>query len=135
MLPMVTTQSVPDTQRIEVDLRDIAPGTLVTVLIVPANLTAPVIDAAAARRAANGWLTDYVGDMVLARAPQLLSDGRHTWWRLAAYVTNVYREPFGPVGFVDVDAVSGAVLADEQTAQELQAYGARLERHPLAARN
>lgn len=63
----------------------------------------------------------------------MLSDGKRAWWRVAAYVTNVYREPFGPIGFVDVDATSGEVLSGDEMAQELQQRGAHLERHPLAA--
>jgi isopentenyl phosphate kinase len=62
----------------------------------------------------------------------MLSDGKRAWWRVAAYVTNVYREPFGPIGFVDVDATSGEVLSGDEMAQELQ-RGAHLERHPLTA--
>jgi hypothetical protein len=135
MLPFVATKTVPNNRRVEVELPDVEPGTPVTVLIVPANVTIPVVDAAAARRKANGWLTDRVGHLVMGKDPRMLSDGKRTWWRVAAYVTNVHREPFGPIGFVDVDAASGKVLSDDNTAQELQQYGARLERHPLAAGN
>jgi len=111
------------------------PGTPVTVLVVPANVAVPMVDAAAARRKANGWLTDHVGHLVMGKDPRLLSDGQRILWRVAAYVTNVYREPFGPVGFVDIDANTGQVLSGPGIAQEILHYGAHLERHPLAAGN
>ena len=85
--------------------------------------------------ALNGWLADRVGHLVLGKDPRMLSDGKRAWWRVAAYVTNVYREPFGPIGFVDVDATSGEVLSGDEMAQELRQRGAHLERHPLAAGN
>ena len=135
MLPFVETKTVPDNGRVEVELPGVEPGTLVTVLIVPANVPVPVVDANMARRKANGWLADRVGHLVLGKDPRMLSDGRRAWWRVAAYVTNVHREPFGPIGFVDVDATSGEVLSGDDVVQELQQRGAHLERHPLAAGN
>ena len=135
MLPFVATKTVPDNRRVMVELLDIEPGTPVTVLVVPANVVIPTVDASTARRKANGWLTDRVGHLVMGKDPRMLSDGKRTWWRVAAYVTNVYREPFGPIGFVDVDATSGEVLSGNNVARELEQYGARLERHPLAAGN
>jgi len=117
------------------ELPDIEPGTLVTVLIVSAGMTAPLVDANSARRRANGWLIDNVGNLLMGKNPRLLSDGQRSWWQVAVYVTNVYREPFGPVGFVEVDAASGEILSDEQTVEELQSNGAHLERHPLAPGN
>ena len=135
MLPFVEMKTVPDNGRVEVELPGVEPGTLVTVLIVPANVPVPVVDANMARRKANGWLADRVGHLVLGKDPRMLSDGRRAWWRVAAYVTNVHREPFGPIGFVDVDATSGEVLSGDDVVQELQQRGAHLERHPLAAGN
>ena len=91
------------------------------------------IDANTARRRANGWLADRVGHLVLGKDPRMLLDGKRALWRVTAYVTNVYREPFGPIGFVDVDAASGEVLSGDDVAQELQQRGAHLERRLLAA--
>ena len=135
MLPVVATKAVPGNRQLVIELPDIEPGTLVTVLVVPANVAVPVMDANAARRRTNSWLSDHVGHLALAKEPRLLSDGNRSWWRVAAYVTNVYREPFGPIGFVDVDASSGLVLSDDKAAQELQHRGSHLEHHPLAAGN
>lgn len=135
MLPIVATTTVPNNRRVVMELPDIEPGTLVTVLIVSADMTAPLVDANSARRRANGWLIDNVGNLLMGKNPRLLSDGQRSWWQVAVYVTNVYREPFGPVGFVEVDAASGEILSDEQTVEELQRNGAHLERHPLASGN
>jgi hypothetical protein len=132
MLPVVATKAVPRNRQLVMELPDIEPGTLVTVLVVPANVALPAVDAGTARRNVNNWLSDHVGHLVLGKEPRLLSDGSRTWWRVAAYVTNVHREPFGPIGFVDVDANSGQVLSDDKVAQELQHHGSHLERHPLA---
>ena len=135
MLPFVATKTVPDNHRVVVELPDVEPGTLVTVLVILDSMAIPTVDANIARRKANGWLADRVGHLVMGKDPRMLSDGKRTWWRVAAYVTNVYREPFGPIGFVDVDATSGEVLSGDELAQELEQYGAHLERHPLAAGN
>lgn len=135
MLPVVATKAVLGNRQVVMELPDIEPGTLVTVLVVPANVAIPTVDANTARRKANVWLTDHVGHLVLGKEPRLLSDGNQSWWRVSAYVTNVYREPFGPIGFVDVDAGSGLVLSDDKDAQELQDRGSHLIRPPLSAGN
>ncbi len=44
-------------------------------------------------------------------------------WRFGAYVVAASRAPVGPVGYVEVDAVNGAVLADAHTAEEIAARG------------
>ena len=131
-MPVVATKTVPNNRRVEVELPDVEPGTLVTVMVVPAN-SVPAVDANTARRKANGWLADHVGHLVMGKTPRILSDGKRVWWRVDTYVTNVYREPFGPIGFVDIDAVSGEVLAADDTAQKLGQHGAQLERQALAA--
>ena len=135
MLPVVATKAVSGNHQVVVELPDVQPGTLVTVLVVPANVAVPAIDSNAARRKANGWLSDHVGHLVLGKEPRLLSDGNRSWWRVTAYVTNVYSEPFGPIGFVDVDANSGQILSDDEAARELVQRGSHLTRHPLAAGN
>jgi hypothetical protein len=131
MLPFVAAKTVPDNHRVMVELLDIEPGTPITVLVIPVSMTVPTVDASMARRKANGWLADHVGHLVMGKNPRMISDGKRTWWRVEAYVTNVYRKPFGPIGFVDVDATTGEVLSDDTVARELEHYGTHLERHPL----
>jgi len=88
-----------------------------------------------ARRKANRWLAEYVGDMVMADHPLLTRIGERSVWRFGAYVTSLHRDPFGPVGYVDVDAETGTVLADKSTAEEIALRGERLERTPSPAKS
>lgn len=104
-------------------------GTPVLVTVLPR------IDERRARRKANRWLADYVGDMVMADHPHLMYNGQCSVWRFGAYVTSLQRDPFGPVGYVEVDAETGVVLADDQTAEEMARRGEHLERPPLSAGN
>jgi hypothetical protein len=100
--------------KIELDaLLDLPEGSEVYVVVKP-NL-----DLRQARRKANGWLVDNVGNMVMADDGALLQvDGRWVW-RFQAYITALSHEPYGPIGQVDVDATSGLILADEHTAQKM----------------
>ncbi|HNT73431.1 MAG TPA: hypothetical protein PKH77_00290 [Anaerolineae bacterium] len=95
----------------------------------------PHIDERRARRKANHWLADYVGDMVMADHPHLTHNGQCSVWRFGAYVTSLQCDPFGPVGYVEVNAETGVVLADDQTAEEIARRGEHLERAPLSAGN
>jgi hypothetical protein len=104
-------------------------GTRVLVVVLP------LTDERHARRKANRWLAEYVGDMVMADQPLLTRAGRRQVWRFGAYVTSVHRGPFGPVGYVDVDAETGAVLADETVAEEIARRGERLESTPFPPGN
>ena len=65
MLPLVATKTVSSDHRVEMELPGLEPGALVTVLVVPAAVAGVVVDANAARRKANGWLTDHVGHVVM----------------------------------------------------------------------
>jgi hypothetical protein len=94
-----------------------------------------VVDVNTARRKANRWLLENVGVMLRADRPSFVRSATRPLWRFGAYVTAVSREPIGPVGYVEVDAVNGAVLADAQTAEEIAARGERLECLPLPADN
>jgi len=88
----------------------------------------PFTDERYARRKANRWLAEYVGDMVMADHPLLTHSGERQVWRFGAYVTSLQRDPFGPVGYVDIDAETGAVLMDETTAEEIAQRGECLEK-------
>lgn len=83
-----------------------------------------LVDERTARRKANRWLAEWVGDMVMAdRAEQVqLPDGRPVW-RFGAFITSLAHNPIGPIGHVDVEASSGLVLTDIQMAQEMIARG------------
>lgn len=104
-------------------------GARVLVTVIPA------IDEHGARRAANRWLAEQVGDMVMADHGLLDHSGVRSVWRFGAYVTALSREPFGPVGYVEVDAETGAVLANETVAEEIAQRGERLECAPFPPNN
>jgi hypothetical protein len=94
-----------------------------------------VVDMTTARRKANRWLLENVGVMLRADRPSFVRSSTRPLWRFGAYVTAASREPVGPVGYVEVDAVNGAVLADAQTAEEIATRGECLECLPLPADN
>ncbi len=93
----------------------------------------PAVDEIRARRTANRWLAENVGDMVMANQATLvmLADDRQAW-RFGAFVTSSSRDPFGPIGYVEVDTGTGAVLTDNIAAEEMAQRGERLERAPLS---
>ena len=92
-----------------------------------------VVDEHAARRQANRWLMDHVGDMVMASQPTFTWDGERAVWRYSAFVTALRRRPYGPIGHVDVDVSTGQVLADDTNAQEMIARGRQIEFNSLSA--
>lgn len=108
--------------RIHLEERPPLPEGSLVYVVVPA-----MVDERTARRKANRWLAEWVGDMVMAdRAERVqLPDGRLTW-RFGAFITSLSHDPIGPIGHVDVGATSGTVMASEQVAQEMIARGERL---------
>ncbi|MBI4771037.1 MAG: PepSY domain-containing protein [Chloroflexi bacterium] len=96
-------------------------------VVVPA-----VVEERAARRKVNGWLVENVGYMLMAdRGALTRLEGRPVW-RFGAFVTSLSREPRGPIGDIDIDAVTGEVLANENMAAEIVRRGEQLERSPLS---
>jgi hypothetical protein len=92
------------------------------------------VDERIARRKANRWLVERVGNMVMADQPFLTQSGDQLVWRFAAFVTSLSHAPRGPIGYVDVDATTGDVLADDAAVEEMQSRGTSLER-PLLSTN
>jgi hypothetical protein len=90
-----------------------------------------VVDAHAARRKANRWLLENVGNMMRADQPVFVRSRGRAAWRFGAFVTAISHPPIGPVGYVDVDVATGEVLADDHTAEEIASRGERLECIPL----
>ena len=90
----------------------------------------PAVDECRARQVANRWLAEHVGDMLMADQAVLEQRGNRLVWRLGAYVTALSHEPFGPVGYVEMDAGTGQVLTDENAAKEIAQRGEHLERAP-----
>ena len=85
-----------------------------------------IIDARTACRKATGWLVDRVGNMVMGNQPRLSDDGQI--WHVGAFVTSPRHEPYGPIGWIEVDARTGKVLSGAQTIEQLIEHGTNLER-------
>lgn len=79
------------------------------------------LDEQTARRKANTWLANYVGNVVGTQKSGLLLQLKDkTVWQFQVFVAGVtYASPIGPLGKVEIDADSGQVLSDEAVAQEI----------------
>jgi hypothetical protein len=79
------------------------------------------LDERTARRIANTWLAEHVGNVVgTEKQGVLLQTGNQAIWRFEAFVTGVtYKIPLGPLGQINIDANTGQALNDQQLAQEL----------------
>ena len=85
-----------------------------------------VVDERLARRKANRWLVENVGNMVMADTATLNRANGEGVWRFGAFVTGLLHPPYGPLGYVDVNVTTGEVLADEQIAAEMIHNGENL---------
>jgi hypothetical protein len=81
------------------------------------------LEKVAARRKATGWLVDYVGNMVMAGVSEMVQNGETWVWRFHAYLTSFTHAPRGPIGEVDVDAMTGDILNDQSTIEGMYARG------------
>ena len=87
-------------------------------LQVSVHIQAEVLSADAARREANYWLLENVGNLLRADNLELLL-GDQLVWRIDIVLTSSTRGQVGVVGRIELDAITGEVLADETLAQEL----------------
>ena len=85
------------------------------------------VDESTARRKANRWLIERVGNMVMADQSRLIQSEGRPVWRFDAFVTSLSHPPHGPIGYVDVDATTGEVLATERTVEEMRRHGVSLQ--------
>ena len=94
----------------------------------------PLLDERLARRKAIRWLVDYVGNMLVAGEGHLLESNGRIVWRFGAFITGRGHRLRGPIGYTDVDAHSGDILATEQQADEMLAHGETFVRSLLQAK-
>ena len=92
-----------------------------------------VIDEATARRKANGWLIDTVGNMVMADKARLVNLNGSLLWQFKAYISGSTHEPIGPIGNVFINATTGQTLHAEATAKSMMEYAKNLQRPVLAS--
>ena len=116
-MPVVTYEGIVQNGHIQLCEPVALPeGHLVYVVVPP-------LDEDTARRKANRWLIDHVGNMMMAHRAQLVQTDGPTVWRFGAFITAPSHPPVGPTGYIDVDATTGDILADEHTAEEMIARG------------
>jgi len=87
-------------------------------LQVSVHIQADVLSPEAARREANYWLLENVGNLLRADNPELVL-GDQLVWRTDIVLTSPTRGQIGTVGRLEIDATTGEVLADETLAEEL----------------
>jgi len=85
------------------------------------------VDVVTAQRKATAWLVSDVGNLLIGDTPALVI-GQRTVWRVPALLTSPTRGVIGPVGTVDIDAVTGEVLTDPQLTQDLLTHAKQLAR-------
>lgn len=76
------------------------------------------IDSNTARREVTVWLASYVGDKLMGGTAQLVIVNR-ALWRVPALLTSSKIGTVGQVGSVDVDAVTGELLVDDDLIEEI----------------
>jgi hypothetical protein len=79
---------------------------------IPVEATVDV-DAKSARWRVTAWLASEVGNMLIAGDPRLVIS-QNTVWRLPALLTSSEQGIVGEVGFVDVDAAIGELMAGNE---------------------
>ncbi|HRQ40009.1 MAG TPA: hypothetical protein PLD25_19030 [Chloroflexota bacterium] len=97
----------------------------------PVYVVVPVLlDEKTARRKANRWLLENVGNMVMADQGSLQQHDDMMVWRFGAFITASTHPPTGPIGYVEIDAANGRILSDSQSANMMIADGQTLTSSP-----
>lgn len=94
-------------------------------LSVTVHISADVLTPEAARRRVNGWLLDNVGNLLLAETPELVASDQLVW-RVPIVLTSPTHGHIGPVGTIDLDAVSGEVISNSTTIEQLHVCARQL---------
>jgi len=89
------------------------------------HVLAEVVSAEVARRRANAWLLENVGNLLRAEAPELVA-GERLVWRVDVVLTSPTRGTLGHVGRLEIEATTGKVLADATLAQGIIAHAQTL---------
>jgi hypothetical protein len=87
-------------------------------LQISVHVQAEVLAAEVARRRANVWLLEHIGNLLRAESPELVL-GERLVWRVEVMLTSPSRGRVGLLGRLELDAITGDVLADESLAEEL----------------
>ena len=76
------------------------------------------VSAMEAQREATVWLLDNVGHLAMVDQPRLII-GHRTIWQVPVMLSSPAHSPIGPIGHVEVDAHTGQVLEETNTAEKL----------------
>lgn len=87
-------------------------------LQISVYLQTEVLSAEAARREANTWLLENVGNLLRADNAELVL-GEQLVWRVDIVLTSSARGQIGVVGRLELDAITGEVLADDNFSEQL----------------
>lgn len=85
---------------------------------ISVHIQAEVLSAEVARRRANVWLLENIGNLLRAESPELVL-GERLVWRVDVTLTSPSRGRVGVIGRLEIDATTGEILADESLAEEL----------------
>lgn len=98
-------------------------------------LTGPdqLVEESVARRRANRWLIEDVSNMLAADEGRLLETEGGPIWRFGVYITGRGRGLLGPVGHIDLDALSGALILNEHQVDRLIVNAQALTRSVLSS--
>jgi hypothetical protein len=61
--------------------------------------------------------------MRVAGEGRLIETNGNIVWRFGAFITGPEHQPRGPIGYMDVDAHNGEILATEEHANQMIAHG------------
>jgi len=84
------------------------------------------ITAADARRKVNRQVVTELGTGLIGRDPDLVMEGVRFFWRVPIFLSLPELGDLGQVGYADVDARSGEVLANEATRDRIVQHARRL---------
>ncbi len=95
--------------------------------VVPSQVQ---VTAAKARRIVNRFLLDQVSYLMGAEKPALIRVENHLAWRVPIVLTAPEKGIVGQVGTLDVDAESGDMLIEPETADEIRQNAHAFITHP-----
>ncbi len=87
-------------------------------LQISIHIQAEVLSTEAARREANYWLLENIGNLLRSDNPKLVL-GEQLVWQVDIVLTSPTRGQVGVVGRLELDAITGEVLADEILIEKL----------------
>jgi hypothetical protein len=87
-----------------------------------------ILDEQSARRKANGWLIDNVGNMLMAQNGRFSQNEKMTLWEFDVVVTSLSRPAIGPIGMVTVNAYNGEVMNNTTSIESMIYVGQELTR-------